>query len=140
VLRERGLGDALRVFARAVPLRIQVEDRSVGRAPSGVEVAVYYCALEAIQNAVKHAGPRSSLTVALAQADGRIEFQVSDDGTGFDTDERYNGLGLVSMRDLLAAVGGEVLITSSPGNGTTVAGSVPVGHAVPDRPEGELGP
>ena len=57
VLRERGLGDALRSLARACPLRVELADDGVGRCAPVVEAAIYFCAAEAIQNAVKHAGP-----------------------------------------------------------------------------------
>jgi signal transduction histidine kinase len=125
VLRERGLAHALKAFARAVSIPVEIIDHGVGRAASGVEIAIYYCLLEAIQNAVKHAGPHSRLTVTLSGSDGRIDFAVEDDGAGFDPAASSDGVGLVSMRDRIAAVGGELLIDSFPGRGTSVAGRVP---------------
>jgi signal transduction histidine kinase len=125
VLRERGLGQALKAFARAVPIPVVIADNGVGRATSAVEVAIYYCSLEAIQNAVKHAGPDARVTVTLRSSDGHIDFAVADDGTGFDSEASSDGVGLVNMRDRIAAVGGELLIDSFPGRGTNVTGRVP---------------
>ncbi len=126
VLRERGLAQALRAFTTAVPIPVRIVDTGIERAASGVEVAIYYCSLEAIQNAVKHGGPRSSITVTLGSSAGRIDFEVKDDGVGFDPSAPFDGMGLVSMRDRIAAVGGELVVDSSPGRGTTVSGTVPL--------------
>jgi signal transduction histidine kinase len=130
VLRERGIADALRAFAQAVVSNpVRIVDQGVGRAPASIELAVYYCALEAIQNAVKHSGPGSSITVTIARPNGRIDFEIADNGVGFDPAVQVDGMGLVSMRDRVAAVGGELTLDSSPGHGAAVVGSVPVGSA-----------
>src|SRR3954447_13597062 len=135
ILRERGLGEALEVFVPAAPIPIRIIDRGVGRTGSVVEAAVYYCSLEAIQNAVKHAGPRASVIVTLARPAERIEFEVADDGAGFEPATQLEGYGLVSMRDRIDAVHGQVSLESSPGRGTRVFGSVPVAdETVADRP------
>ena len=126
VLRERGVADAFRAFAKAVPIPVRVVDDGVGRASSGVEAAIYYCSLEAIQNVVKHAGPAATVTVTLARLGGRIEFEIRDDGDGFDSSAPIAGFGLVSMHDRIAAVGGELSVDSSPGRGTAVVGGIPV--------------
>ena len=141
VLRERGVADAFRAFARAVPIPVRVVDDGVGRAASGVEAAIYYCSLEAIQNVVKHAGPDATVTLRLARPSGRIEFEISDDGAGFESSPPIPGFGLVSMHDRIAAVGGELSVGSSPGGGTTVVGRIPVAYEPGlHRPEGELRP
>ncbi len=61
LLRERGLGEALRTAALRSALPTTVEADDVGRHDPEMEAAVYFCCLEAIQNAGKHAGPESSL-------------------------------------------------------------------------------
>jgi signal transduction histidine kinase len=126
VLRERGVADAFRAFAKAVPIPVQVVDDGVGRAASGVEAAIYYCSLEAIQKVVKHAGPDATVTLTLARRSGWIEFEIRDDGNGFESSAPIAGFGLVSMHDRIAAVGGELSVDSSPGRGTTVLGRIPV--------------
>ena len=64
-------------------------------------------------------------TVSLTQSNGAIEFQVTDDGTGFDPDEGP-GVGLTAMADRLDALAGELTIHTEPGNGTTLNGAIPV--------------
>ena len=128
VLRERGLADALRAAARGAAVPVRVVDGSVGRCAPPVEEAVYYCVLEAIQNAAKHAGPGARATVRLQQEGSDLRFSVTDDGGGFDLAQRADGIGLVSMRDRIGAAGGTLDIVSRPCEGTAVVG------IVPDRP------
>ena len=89
-----------------------------------MEAAVYFCCLEALQNVAKYAGA-SRAVVELAEADGELRFAVSDDGTGFDPATTTRGSGLQNMADRVEALGGTLSVTSAPGSGTTVAGSVP---------------
>jgi signal transduction histidine kinase len=125
ILRERGLADALAAVARSTPPSLQVVDSGIGRCPGPVEAAVYFCSLEAIQNALKHAGPVGKITVTLDRHEGDLLFAITDDGVGFDLEQRYEGLGLLSMRDRVGAIGGELEILSFRGRGTTVHGTVP---------------
>jgi len=86
---------------------------------------VYFVCLEAMQNAAKYADARH-IDVRLGVGEDSLTFVVGDDGVGFDTSIAEAGSGLRNMRDRLSAFGGEVEITSQPGRGTTVRGSVPV--------------
>jgi signal transduction histidine kinase len=126
VLRERGLGDGVRAWVRSAPVAIVVTDTGLERLAPAVEASVYFCVLEAIQNAIKHSGPASHIDVAFARRDGRLQFSVSDDGAGFETAAVKHGMGLTSMHERMEALGGDVEIVSSPGAGTTVRGAVPV--------------
>ncbi len=94
-----------------------------------VEAAVYFCCLEAIQNATKHAGPAAHVDVAIDGNGRGIAFQVSDDGTGFDVAGVRRGLGWDDMHDRVEAIGGRLSIDSRPGRGTTVRGFVPAAVA-----------
>ena len=85
---------------------------------------MYFSCLEALQNVTKYAGA-SRATVRLAQANGTLTFEVSDDGRGFDPGVVGHGTGLQGIADRLASLGGELDVRSAPG--TTVAGRVPVG-------------
>ena len=125
VLRERGLADALRSVAMTAPISIQVADEGIGRCPSAIEAAIYFCSLEAIQNAIKHAGPQARVTVSLARRPGEIEFAIGDDGIGMKTRASADSVGLLSMKDRIGAVGGELEIASSPDAGTRIRGLVP---------------
>ena len=107
------------------PIRVQVVADAVGRHAPTVEEAVFFCVREAIQNATKHAGAGAHVTLALQRRDDGLEFEVGDDGPGFDPREQSGGFGLTSMRDRIAAVGGELEISSAPGQGARVRGTVP---------------
>jgi signal transduction histidine kinase len=130
-LREYGVGDALRTFAMTAPsLAMKVDDEGIGRCSPTVEAAIYFCATEAVQNATKHAGARARVTITLGRDEQRVHFVVADDGVGMENPSA--GDGLTSMRDRIAAVGGELEITSAPGHGTTIRGSVPLERAESD--------
>jgi PAS domain S-box-containing protein len=124
-LRERGLDDAVRSLAETAPIRVQVTADGVGRHAPTVEEAIFFCTREAIQNATKHAGERAHVTLSLIRHDERLEFEVADDGPGFDPREQSRGFGLTSMRDRIAAVGGELQTITAPGQGTRIRGTVP---------------
>jgi len=125
VLLERGVGDAVRSAARTAVIDVDVVDSGIGRCAPAVEAAIYFCSVEAIQNATKHAGPRAHLTITLERRDDEVVFAFADDGVGFDPDEVLDGFGLESIRDRIGALGGEVEVTSTSGGGTTVRGHVP---------------
>ncbi|MCX7792524.1 MAG: sensor histidine kinase, partial [Chloroflexaceae bacterium] len=91
--------------------------------PAAVEVAIYRIAGEALTNVVRHAGAHAC-TVQLAVAD-RVELTISDDGRGLPPDATA-GVGLLSMRERAAELGGECAVTSKPGEGTTVRVRLPL--------------
>jgi signal transduction histidine kinase len=126
VVRERGLADGLRDAALTAVLPVSVVDSGVGRCPPDVELAVYYCALEAIQNAGKHAGADARVVVTLGRRGDELVFSIADDGVGFEPAPRGEGIGLVTMHDRIRAVGGELHVVSEPKQGTTVHGVVPL--------------
>jgi len=96
---------------------------SVGRLPAEVEAALYFCALEAVQNAVKHADA-SLVRVSLAFDGGLVVLRVSDDGRGI-TETDVPGAGRTNMKDRLAALRGDVLMARRPEGGTEVTVSLP---------------
>ena len=103
-----------------------VEADGIGRYPQDVESTIYFCTLEALNNVAKYA-EASRAIVRLSQRDRHVEFAVDDDGRGFDADATGYGTGLQGMADRLDAIGGELLVQSRPGTGSTVSGRVPVG-------------
>jgi signal transduction histidine kinase len=145
LLAERGLGEALTAAARYAPIATRVHADGVGRHSREVESAVYFCCLEALQNASKHARGGGSVTISLANEAGpTLGFEVRDDGAGFDPAKVCAGAGLTNMHDRLAAVGGELAINSTPGLGTVIAGLAPVDQVAPAgallrRPRGTSG-
>jgi signal transduction histidine kinase len=126
LLADRGLPAALEAQARKAAVPTTVEAGAVGRYPQEIEAAVYFCALEALNNVAKYA-EASHATVTLAQQNGRLTFAVVDDGRGFDPDDAGLGTGLQGMADRLEAIGGDLEVASSPGEGTAVRGRIPTG-------------
>jgi len=125
LLDQSGLTDALRGHARDLSLPVTVAATGVERYPRTVEAAAYFCCLEAIQNAVRHSGA-ATVAVTLTGEGGRLRFDVSDDGVGFDPTRVLAGTGLANIDDRLSALGGRATISSAAGQGTRVSGSIPV--------------
>jgi signal transduction histidine kinase len=123
-LADHGLVAGLRSAALRSPLRTTVHADGVGRYPREVETAAYFCCLEALQNAAKHARGATVAAVVLTD-DGALRLEVRDDGAGFDADAVTPGVGLVSMRDRIDTVGGALAIVTSPGEGTRVVATIP---------------
>jgi len=128
LLRDRGLGEALVAASNRSTLPADVTTDGVGRYPTETEAAVYFCCLEAIQNAGKHAGEGSRLTITVAEdtEEHLLRFEVADDGAGFDPAVVISGHGFENMRDRLGAIGGDLVVTSSPGGGARVGGTIPL--------------
>ncbi len=81
---------------------------------------LFWITIEALNNTLKHAQARN-LEINLRCLPGLLELEISDDGKGFDPASRLpGGLGLRSMRERAALLGGELVIDSSPGKGTRV--------------------
>ena len=68
----------------------------------------------------------------LTDRDGTVTFEVTDDGAGFDPEHTPLGTGLQGMKDRLEALGGTLVVGSSPGAGTTVRGTIPARAAILD--------
>jgi signal transduction histidine kinase len=125
LLVDSGLVEALRAAANRNPLSVEVVAEGIGRYSSETEAAIYFCCLEALQNAAKHAVD-AHVEVRLWEESGGLLFSVSDDGPGFDVDKAQRGHGYVNMADRLGAIGGTVRWESEPGKGARVNGSVPL--------------
>jgi signal transduction histidine kinase len=105
---------------------------------SEVSTTIFRIFQECLTNVMRHAQARS-VRVSLAAEDGNLSLIVQDDGVGFQESNASNpmgSLGILGMKERAQACGGEVIIASSPGNGTTVAIRVPAG-AVPAQREGK---
>jgi signal transduction histidine kinase len=120
-----GLARALEAAASRSPLAVGVTASGISRYSPEIEAAVYFCCLEALQNAAKHA-PGSTVEVRLWEESGGLLFSVADDGPGFVVAAARSGHGYVNMADRLGAIGGTVRWQSEPGHGATVQGSIPL--------------
>jgi signal transduction histidine kinase len=125
LLVDSGLAGALRPVVSRSPLDIELSIEDIGRYEGDIEAAVYFCCLEALQNAGKYA-PDAHVTVRIWKESGGLLFAVTDDGPGFDVRKAQRGHGFVNMTDRLGAIGGSVRWESEPGRGTQIRGSVPL--------------
>jgi signal transduction histidine kinase len=129
-LDDVGLAGALRQQAEQLSsacLRIEVEvDGDLEALPAAVEVACYRIVSEALANVVRHAGA-SRCSVRLLRGVGLLEVEVTDDGAGIDENTRA-GVGLVSLRERAAELGGRSEVTTREPSGTRVSATLPL-HA-----------
>jgi signal transduction histidine kinase len=132
LLADLGLAAALEAQARKAALPVTVEAPDLGRYTQDVEAAVYFCVLEALQNAAKYA-QAGQARVTLGHDGRALTFIVGDDGRGFDQAATPMGTGVQGMADRLAALGRTLRVTSAPGHGTQVTGRVPVAQDLPSR-------
>jgi len=131
-LDQLGLAAATKAHCRdtekAHAIATPCECRNVPRwLPPDVALCLYRVTQEALQNVVKHSGARTA-SVDLVGADGELFLSVSDDGKGFDVGAvpAATGLGLLSMRERVRLVHGQIQWQSQPGAGTRVAVRVPL--------------
>jgi signal transduction histidine kinase len=89
------------------------------------ELALYRIAQEALNNTLKHAGA-SEVHIHLQQTQESVTLAIHDNGCGFNLSEKFNsgGMGLVSMKDRSAALGGALEIISQPGSGTSIIATI----------------
>jgi len=125
LLADLGLVAALTAQASRSPLPVTVEAGEIGRFGQDTEAAVYFCCLEALQNAAKYAHATQA-RICLQVSNTTLHFSVSDDGTGYDARHTPMGSGLRNMADRLAALGGRLEIRSAPSQGTTITGRLPI--------------
>jgi signal transduction histidine kinase len=123
LLADQGLAAALEAQSRKAAVPTTIESGGIGRYPREIESAVYFCALEALQNVAKYADATSAV-VRLGERDGRLEFEIADDGRGFDPTATSYGTGMQGMVDRLDAIGGTLEVSSESGRGTMVLGRI----------------
>ena len=125
-LAEAGVGAAVRTHLAKTGSPARLADRVPPgvRGSREVEAALWFCVLEALQNAAKHAG--QDVVVELSVDDGALRAEVRDGGPGFDPTATPRGSGLTNMADRMAAVDGTLTIDSAPGAGTRVIARAPL--------------
>jgi signal transduction histidine kinase len=122
ILADHGLLAAIDDLASRSPLTVEIEEMAVGRVALSVEVAAFFVVSEALANVAKHAGtPVARLRVA--QEDGRLLIEVSDDGVGGVKPE--TGTGLRGLADRVGALDGRLDVDSPAGTGTTIRAEIP---------------
>jgi PAS domain S-box-containing protein len=126
-----GFVNAAKSFCRELSeqRKVQIEFKH-SDVPPGIPKEISLCLFrvlqEALQNAVKHSA-RQDFTVEVHGTKEGINLTVNDSGIGFDWQDAMNrrGIGLISMRERLRLVNGELSVHSKPGRGTTILARVP---------------
>lgn len=134
ILRDLGLVAGLRWLAREFlanyDLAVAVEAEDLPALPDGHAALLFRCVRELLLNVVKHA--RACLVgVEVAAASDRLRIVVEDDGVGFDPDAAAasRSFGLLSVRERLGWLGGQLVVDSAPGAGTRASLVVPLASA-----------
>jgi signal transduction histidine kinase len=129
-----GLAKALPAVAAHAPVPVQLDLQGLGRYPASIEAALYFCCSEALQNAVKHSGPDTTVTITAHANDRMLTLTIRDTGRGFDP--AAIGTGLTNMTDRLSAIGGNLVLDTAPGRGTRITAAVatPVQPGYSDLP------
>jgi|HubBroStandDraft_6_1064221.scaffolds.fasta_scaffold26815_5 signal transduction histidine kinase len=127
-----GIVAAAKSLCRELSERYKVEidfsDEGIaGTIPNDISLCLFRILQEALQNALKHSGVQH-FRVELHGTLDEIKLTVSDHGMGFDEQVAVScgGLGLISMRERVRLVNGELLVESASGLGTTIHARVPL--------------
>jgi signal transduction histidine kinase len=125
-LDDLGLVGALRAHAdKLAPLRVELDvDPDLTALPAAVETAFYRVACEALTNVVRHARA-GRCWVTLHVGDGEVELRIEDDGGGFSLPAEP-GVGVQSMRERAAELGGRLTLGRAERGGAVVELSLPV--------------
>jgi len=121
-LTGQGLAAAVRAAAARTPLAVDLELTSQRHGPN-IEAAAYYVVSEALANVTKHA-EASRAQITIAERDGVLLVEVSDDGRG--TADTSLGTGLTGLADRVAALDGTFEVASAPSRGTTIRATIPL--------------
>ncbi len=125
-----GLVPATQYFCRDFAARHKLtvdftHDRMPQIVPGDPALCLFRIAQEALQNVAKHSGATNA-AVKLTGEDGFLHLEVIDSGAGFDAQKLSTGMGLLSMRERVYFLGGDMDIWSMPGAGTQISVRVPV--------------
>jgi signal transduction histidine kinase len=126
LLLDRGLAEALRGAAAGAAIATRIEAETAARYPPDIEAAVYFCCLEALENAAEHGGPKTRANVRVWSEHEQLLFEVVVDRSALGDDDLELGAALTNMNDRLGAVGGRSSVSSEPGRMTRVLGSIPL--------------
>ena len=120
------LGGLCREFSGQHNVHVQFIHNDIpGQIPKDVTLCLFRIVQEALRNVVKHSGAAEAQVELSGQDDG-IDLCISDSGAGFSPESAKGdaGLGLISMRERLRLVGGQLSVESEPSHGTRIRVSV----------------
>lgn len=122
ILTDRGLSAALLALSHRAPLPVEITETPGDRLPPPVEAAAYYVVSESLTNVARHAGA-SRAEVEIGWSNGIVRIRIADDGSGGA--DAGNGSGLNGLSDRVAALDGQLSVSSPPGEGTVVMAIIP---------------
>ena len=125
MLAANGLPAALSAAAAKAGLPTAVRLDGIGRFLPQIEAAVYFCCLEALNNAAKHAGANARATITARQDGATLTVTITDTGRGYNPATINHGTGLTNIADRLAVHAGTLHIRTEPNHGTTVTLQIP---------------
>lgn len=108
----------------AYPARVSLAIGDLSTYPATVDEALLLLSSEALSNALRHS-QGANVNIELSQSEDEILLEVRDDGLGFQQERLSRGMGLANMRARAAAFGGELVVDTNPGVGTTVTVHLP---------------
>lgn len=118
-LMRNGLKVSLEDFCRSIPGAFFQYIGTDNRLDSRLEILIYHCAYELINNAVKHANA-TQINIQLILDERLISLTVQDNGCGFDPESGTQGNGFSNIQTRISAYDGKMVVYSSPGNGTEI--------------------
>lgn len=135
VLEDLGLPGAISAYVKIwsgrskIPVAAKIVNLSESRLPPEIELTLYRIVQEALTNILKHAGA-TEVQLVVSRLGNEVAVTIEDNGCGFDSQktehESDDGLGLLGMRERVAAVDGTLVVESEPGAGTTLFVRVPL--------------
>ncbi len=129
-IEQLGLVDGLRLLCKSVARRSGVEIAYIARhdlpepTTKDVSLCVYRVVQEALRNAIQHSGAKKA-RVAIKAHGRELHVSIADTGKGFDPEGKKGGLGLLSIRERVHLVGGQLTIESRRHHGTKVIARIP---------------
>jgi signal transduction histidine kinase len=132
---EHGLAAALQSRAARMPAPTEVACGTLEPLTEAIELAIYFVACEALANVAKHAQARTA-SIRVSRKDENVTIEIADDGVGGANPT--GGTGLSGLADRIAALDGELLVTSPAGKVTVVAARLPCGSPRTDSSDFRL--
>jgi len=128
-LQEKGLAAILREhifeWENRNDMKVQLTTRNERRLSLDVEQALYRVTQETLANVARHSHA-NRVDISLVYNPDSVQLSISDDGQGFDTNQKSHGMGLRSVRERVSSIRGTVQVQSAPGHGTRVLVQVPL--------------
>ena len=132
VLRDQGLVEAVRSVARRSAVAVTIRACDVRPYAQDVGARRLLLLSGGTPDIAKHAGAETQAAIRFwPDGDKVLQFEIADNGTGFDPGSIRAGNGLANMRDRIEAVGGTLAISSSPRAGTVIRGRLPADAVEP---------